>query len=51
MVTVTFEKEGKETRMILVHTGLPDTEGGRSHDKGWNYFLDKLVGHYEGANR
>jgi len=51
MVTVTFEKEGNKTRMALVHTGLPDTEGGRSHDKGWNYFLDKLVGHYEGANR
>ena len=51
VVTVTFEKEGKDTRMALVHTGLPDTDGGRSHDKGWNYFLDKLVGHYEGANR
>ena len=51
MVTVTFEKEGTETRMTLVHTGLPDTDGGRSHDKGWNYFLDKLVGHYKGANR
>ena len=50
-VTVTFEKEGTETRMTLVHTGLPDTDGGRSHDKGWNYFLDKLVGHYKGANR
>jgi uncharacterized protein YndB with AHSA1/START domain len=39
MVTVTFKKQAKDTLMTLVHSGLPDTEGGRSHDKGWNYFL------------
>jgi uncharacterized protein YndB with AHSA1/START domain len=38
-VTVTFEKQGQSTLMTLVHSGLPDTDGGRSHDKGWNYFL------------
>lgn len=38
-VTVTFEDRGDETLMILVHAGLPDDEKGRSHDKGWNYFL------------
>lgn len=38
-VTVTFEKRGDDTLMTLVHSGLPDTEGGRSHEKGWNYFL------------
>lgn len=31
--------------MTLVHSDLPDTDGGRSHQKGWNYFLDKLVDH------
>jgi uncharacterized protein YndB with AHSA1/START domain len=38
-VTVTFKKQGKDTLMTLVHSGLPDTDSGRSHDKGWNYFL------------
>jgi uncharacterized protein YndB with AHSA1/START domain len=38
-VTVTFTSKGKDTLMTLVHSGLPDTDGGRSHDKGWNYFL------------
>jgi len=46
-VTVTFEKKGKETLMILVHSGLPDTEGGRSHEKGWNYFLGTYVTHFK----
>jgi uncharacterized protein YndB with AHSA1/START domain len=39
-VTLTFEKQGEGTRMTLVHSGLPDTDGGRGHEKGWNYFLD-----------
>ena len=39
-VTVTFKRKGKDTLMTLVHSGLPDTDGGRSHDKGWNFFLD-----------
>ena len=39
-VTVTFEKQGEDTRMTLVHSGLPDTDGGRGHEKGWNYFLN-----------
>jgi uncharacterized protein YndB with AHSA1/START domain len=40
IVTVTFDKQGEDTRMTLVHSGLPDTDGGRSHDKGSNHFLD-----------
>ena len=39
-VTVTFKKQGEGTLMTLVHSNLPDTDRGRSHDKGWNYFLD-----------
>jgi uncharacterized protein YndB with AHSA1/START domain len=42
-VTVTFKKKGKDTLMTLVHSGLPDTDGGRSHEKGWNYFLDGFL--------
>ena len=39
VVTVTFKKHEEGTAMTLVHSGLPDSEGGRSHEKGWNYFL------------
>jgi len=39
-VTITFEPQGAATVMTLVHSGLPDTDGGRSHERGWNYFLD-----------
>jgi uncharacterized protein YndB with AHSA1/START domain len=39
-VTVTFKQQGEHTVMTLVHSGLPDTDEGRSHEKGWNYFLD-----------
>lgn len=40
-VTLTFEKLGeRSTLLTLIHSGLPDTEGGRGHEKGWNYFLD-----------
>jgi uncharacterized protein YndB with AHSA1/START domain len=41
-VTVTFAEQGSNTLMTLVHTGLTDTEKGRSHNGGWNFFLDKL---------
>jgi uncharacterized protein YndB with AHSA1/START domain len=43
MVTVTFKKRGKDTLMTLIHTGLPNNEGGRGHEEGWSYFLDKVV--------
>ena len=39
-VTVTFKKQGENTLMTLVHSDLPDTDRGRGHEKGWNYFLD-----------
>jgi len=39
-VTVTFKQQGDGTLMTLVHSGLPDTENGRGHEDGWNYFLD-----------
>jgi uncharacterized protein YndB with AHSA1/START domain len=40
LVTLTFRKQGKETLMTLLHSGLPDTDGGRGHEKGWSYFLE-----------
>jgi uncharacterized protein YndB with AHSA1/START domain len=42
-VTVTFQKKGENTLMTLVHSGLPDTDGGRGHEKGWNFFLDRFA--------
>ena len=50
-VTVTFQKSGAGTLMTLVHSGLPDTDGGRSHNSGWNYFLDKLLDHFENGKK
>ena len=42
-VTVTFKSKGKDTMMTLVHSGLPNTGGGRSHEKGWTFFLDGFL--------
>ncbi|HXW63175.1 MAG TPA: SRPBCC domain-containing protein [Candidatus Acidoferrales bacterium] len=38
-VMVTFQKQGEDTLMTLVHSDLPDHELARGHEKGWNYFL------------
>lgn len=40
MVTVTFSKQRGGTLMTLVHSNIPDSEAGRGHEGGWNYFLD-----------
>jgi len=50
-VTVTFKKKGEDTLMTLVHSDLPDNEGGKSHEGGWSYFLDKLLKTFESAKR
>jgi uncharacterized protein YndB with AHSA1/START domain len=42
-VTLTFKKQGLDTLMTLVHSGLPDNEGGRQHEEGWTYFVDKFA--------
>lgn len=51
IVTVTFEKQGDDTLMTLVHSGLPDHERGRGHEKGWNYFLDIFSGAFVDGSR
>lgn len=51
VVTVTFAKKGSDTLMTLVHSGLPDTEGGRKHEKGWNYFLDLFPRQFQAEAR
>jgi hypothetical protein len=39
IVTLTFEKQGEDTLMTLVHSGLPDHDLARGHERGWNYFV------------
>jgi len=46
LVRITFRKQGEDTVMTLVHTGIPDTEAGRGHDKGWKHFLDIFPEHF-----
>jgi uncharacterized protein YndB with AHSA1/START domain len=50
VVTVTFKQQGKNTLMTLVHSDLPDTEGGRGHEKGWNFFLDSFLKQFTDAS-
>src|SRR5215470_10332425 len=45
-VSVTFKKEGENTVMTLVHSGLPDSDEGKGHEDGWNYFLDISPGQF-----
>jgi uncharacterized protein YndB with AHSA1/START domain len=46
-VTVTFKKQGNDTLMTLVHAGLPNTKEGKSHERGWNYFLGSYLKRFE----
>ena len=50
-VTVTFKEHGDATLMTLVHSELPDTDGGRSHENGWNYFLGMFLEHIGAGSR
>jgi uncharacterized protein YndB with AHSA1/START domain len=50
-VTVTFKKQGEDTLMTLVHSDLPDTDGGRGHEKGWNYFLGIFTEQFGNGSR
>ena len=49
-VTVTFKNQGDHTLMTLVHSDLPDDEKAKSHEKGWNYFLDLFPKHFGSAS-
>jgi uncharacterized protein YndB with AHSA1/START domain len=41
-VTVTFQKKGEGTLMTLLHSGLPNDDMVRAHEKGWNSISDKF---------
>ncbi|MBV8566656.1 MAG: metalloregulator ArsR/SmtB family transcription factor [Methylobacteriaceae bacterium] len=42
MVAVTFQKKGEGTLMILRHSGLPNDDMAKAHDKGWNSIFDRF---------
>jgi uncharacterized protein YndB with AHSA1/START domain len=50
-VTVTFRKQGDDTLMTLVHSGLPNHELATGHEKGWNYFLGIYCVQFGGGSR
>jgi uncharacterized protein YndB with AHSA1/START domain len=39
IVTLTFQPQGEDTLLTLVHSELPDDDLARGHENGWNYFL------------
>ena len=51
VVTVSFKKHKEGTLMTLVHSGLPDNDGGRGHNDGWNFFMDNFPKHFAKAPR
>jgi uncharacterized protein YndB with AHSA1/START domain len=51
MVTLTFKAQGEDTLMTLVHSGLPDHEVARGHEKGWSYFLGVYREQFGGGSR
>ncbi len=51
LVTITFNKHGEATRMTLVHSGLPDHELAKGHERGWNYFLNTFLDQFGGGSR
>jgi len=51
MVTVTFKKQEEGTLMTLVHSDLPNTDGGRGHEDGWNYFLNIFLKRFGRGSR
>ena len=51
IVALTFKKQGEDTLMTLVHSGIPDTQVGRGHEKGWNHFLNIFPAQFGSGSR
>jgi uncharacterized protein YndB with AHSA1/START domain len=49
-VTVTFAQQAEGTLVTLLHAGIPDSDLGRGHEKGWKHFLGKFTEHVENAS-
>lgn len=50
-ITVTFKSQGGSTLLTLVHSGLPDHELARGHERGWNYFLGVFTEQFGNGSR
>ena len=50
-VTISFETQGENTLMTLVHSDLPDCEPAKGHEKGWNYFLGVFLEQFGAGSR
>jgi len=50
MVTVTFEKKGAGTLMMLRHSGLPNDDMAAAHEKGWNSILERFADLFVGGS-
>ncbi|EQA37237.1 hypothetical protein LEP1GSC047_4165 [Leptospira inadai serovar Lyme str. 10] len=46
-VTLTFKKQGDNTVMTLLHSDLPNEDKVKTHERGWNYFLDIFPKQFE----
>jgi uncharacterized protein YndB with AHSA1/START domain len=42
MVTITFEEKSGATLLTLVHSGLPNEDMAKAHEKGWNSIADRF---------
>lgn len=50
-VTLDFKTSGNQTIMTLTHSGLPDHELAKGHEKGWNYFLSIFFEQFGNGSR
>jgi uncharacterized protein YndB with AHSA1/START domain len=51
VVTVTFQKKGESTLMTLLHSGLPNDDMAKAHEKGWNSIFDKFSNIFSSGSR
>jgi hypothetical protein len=47
---VTFQKKGEGTLMTLLHSGLPNDDMAKAHEKGWNSISDKFSNIFVGGS-
>jgi uncharacterized protein YndB with AHSA1/START domain len=48
LVEITLEPTSAGTRLRLVHSGIADPEWNHDHNKGWDYFVERIAGAAEG---
>jgi uncharacterized protein YndB with AHSA1/START domain len=51
LVTVTFQKKAEGTLVTLLHSGLPNDDMAKVHEKGWNSIFDKFGNIFSGGSR